>query len=69
MVDGAPMVKVTDERVPETGTLPVPLQPVQTYCVSEGPGVGDVTDSLMLEPASNQPLVGVGESYGLETVR
>jgi hypothetical protein len=63
------MVKGTDEEMPDAGTLPVPVQPVQTYWVPEGPGVGDVTDSVMLEPESNQPLAGVGESYGEVTVK
>ncbi len=30
-VDGAVIVKVTDADEPEAGTLPVPVQPVQTY--------------------------------------
>jgi hypothetical protein len=37
--------------------------------VPEAPGVGDVTDSVTLEPESNQPVIGVGESYGEVTVR
>jgi hypothetical protein len=62
MVEGALIVKVTDEPLPETGTLPVPLQPVQTYWVPEPPDTGDVTESVILDPESNQPLNGVGES-------
>jgi hypothetical protein len=62
MLEAAVMVKVTDEEVPDAGTLPLPDQPVQTYWVPEGPGVGDVTDSVTLEPESNQPLIGEGES-------
>jgi len=62
-------VNVTDEPVPEAGTLPDPLQPVQTYWVFEIPEVGVVTDSVMFVPESNQPLDGVGESYADVTVR
>jgi hypothetical protein len=68
-LDGADMVKVTDEEVPEGGTLPVPDQPVQMYLVPEGPAVGDVTDSEKSEPESNQPLTGKGESYAEDTVK
>jgi hypothetical protein len=69
MVDGEVMVKVTEEAVPEAGTLPEPDQPVQIYWVPEGPGAGEVTDSFMPVPESNQPLVGIGESYGEDTVK
>jgi hypothetical protein len=31
IVEGAPMVNVTADDVPVAGTLPVPVQPVQTY--------------------------------------
>jgi hypothetical protein len=31
MLDDAAIVKVMDEAVPDPGTLPVPVQPVQTY--------------------------------------
>ena len=61
MLEGAVMVKATDDAVPEDGTLPVPDQPVHTYWVPEEPGVGDVTDSVMLVPELNQPLDGDGE--------
>jgi hypothetical protein len=69
MLDGAIIVNVTDEALPETGTLPVPVQPLQTHWIPELPGTGDVTDSVMLDPESNQPLNGVGESYGEVTVK
>jgi hypothetical protein len=69
MLDGAAAVKVMDEAVPDAGTLPVPVQPVQTYWMPEPPEPGEVTDSVMLEPESNQPLTGEGESCGEETVR
>jgi hypothetical protein len=62
MLEAAVMVKVTVFPDPEIGTLPVPVQPVTTYWVPEGPGVGDVTDSVTLEPESNQPPIGEGES-------
>jgi hypothetical protein len=31
MLEAAVIVKVTDDEEPEAGTLPLPLQPVQTY--------------------------------------
>jgi hypothetical protein len=31
MVEFADIINVTDDDVPELGTLPVPLQPVHTY--------------------------------------
>jgi hypothetical protein len=31
MLEAAVIVKLTDIPVPEVGTLPVPVQPVQTY--------------------------------------
>jgi hypothetical protein len=62
MLEGAAIEKLTREEPPEAGTLPVPVQPVQTYCVPEGPDAGEVTEAVMLVPESNQPLIGVGES-------
>jgi hypothetical protein len=62
MEEGALIVNMIDDAVPDTGTLPVPLQPVQMYCVPAEPGVGLVTESVTLEPESNQPLDGEGES-------
>ncbi len=61
MLDAVVMVKTTKSPEPENGTFPVPVQPVQTYCVPAPPKTGEVTDSVMLEPESNQPLFGVGE--------
>jgi hypothetical protein len=69
MLEGAVIVKTTDEAVPEGGTLPVPDQPVHTYWVPVGPAVGEVTDSFMLVPELNQPLDGEGEPYAEETVK
>ena len=63
------MVKVTDEELPEAGTLPLPNQPVQTYRVPGPPETGEATDSVMLEPESNHPLTGEGESAGEDTVK
>jgi hypothetical protein len=68
MLEAAIMEKVTDEEVPDVGTLPLPDQPVQTYSAPEPPETGEVTDAVMLEPESNQPLTGEGESYAEETV-
>jgi hypothetical protein len=31
MVEGVFIVKITREKLPEAGVLPVPVQPVQTY--------------------------------------
>jgi hypothetical protein len=36
--------------------------------VPEGPETGEVTDAVMVVPESNQPVIGVGESYGEVTV-
>jgi hypothetical protein len=69
MLEGPPIVKVTDDAEPEAGTLPVPLHPVQTYRIPEPPEAGEATESVMLEPESNQPLEGEGESYGEVTVK
>jgi hypothetical protein len=62
MFEGTVIVNVTVLVKPEDGTLPEPAQPVQTYWVPAPPETGDVTDSVMLLPESNQPLTGVGES-------
>jgi hypothetical protein len=62
MLEVASMVKVTNEAVPEEGILPEPDQPVQTYWTPAEPCARGVTDSFMLEPESNQPLDGEGES-------
>ena len=62
MLEGPLMVNVMLEPEPETGTLPVPVQPVHTYWVPMPPETGEVTDAVTLEPESNQPLAGTGES-------
>ena len=62
MLEGAFIVKVTLAVDPDAGTLPVPVHPVQEYWTPVGPGQGEVTDAVMSVPASNHPLVGVGES-------
>ena len=62
MLDGSRMVNFVEVVEPETGTLPVPVQPVQTYSVPGPPDTGEATLALMLDPESNQPLVGLGES-------
>jgi hypothetical protein len=58
MLDGAPIVNATDRPLPEPGTLPDPVQPVQTHWVPGPPETGEATESVMLEPESNQPLEG-----------
>ena len=55
-------MKIAVAVIPEAGTLPVPVHPVQTCRVPAGPAEGEVTDALMVFSASNHPLVGVGES-------
>ena len=62
MLEGAFIVKFTDVIVPDEGTLPVPVHLVHTYLVPAGPDTGEVTDAVIDFPASNHPLVGVGES-------
>jgi hypothetical protein len=62
MVEGAFIVNVTVVVDPEAGTLPVPVQPVQTYWIPEPPETGEETDTVTFEPASNQPLAGEGRS-------
>lgn len=61
IVEGAVIVNVVADAVPEAGTLPVPVQPVQTYCVPVPPETVDATDPVMLDPLSYQPLEGDGE--------
>jgi hypothetical protein len=60
-VEFAVIINVTDDVVPEAGTLPVPVQPVQTYWMPEPPDTGDLMDSVMFVPELNKPLDGVGE--------
>jgi hypothetical protein len=69
MLDVSVIVKVTDVPVPEAGTVPVPAQPVQTYWVPVGPAVGEVIDSVISVPESNQPLDGFGEPCADVTVK
>mgnify|MGYP001598729094 CR=1 FL=1 len=69
MLEGVVIVNVVDEVLPEPGTLPVPVQPVQTYCVSEPSATGDVTDAVTSEPESNQSLAGLGEPCAEVTVK
>jgi hypothetical protein len=42
---------------------------MQTYRVPELPETGDVTEAVILDPASYHPLDGVGLSYADVTVR
>jgi hypothetical protein len=69
MLEGSVIVKFTDVSEPEVGTLPVPLHPVATYCIPVPPETGEVTDSVIEVPESNQPDGGDGVSYKDETVR
>ncbi len=62
--DGDVIVNAMLEPVPDAGALPLPVQPVHTYCVPAGPDSGDVTCAVMLVPESNQPLIGLGEPRG-----
>jgi hypothetical protein len=61
MLEAALIVNVVVVPEPEPGTLPEPLQPVQTYWVPLLPETGEETEAVMLEPALNQPLAGEGE--------
>lgn len=61
MLEGWFIVKSTLVAAPDVGALPVPLQPVQPYWVTIYPATGEVTEACIGVPASNQPLVGVGE--------
>jgi hypothetical protein len=54
-------VKVTDEPVPDLGTLPAPVHPVHTYRVPVVPAQGEVTEAVTDDPEVNHPLVGIGE--------
>jgi hypothetical protein len=69
MLDGAFIVKVVLVPEPDDGTLPEPVHPVHTYCIPLPPETGDVTDAVILVPASNHPLDGEGLSYAELTVR
>ena len=61
MLEGWSIVKGTLVAVPGDGTLPVPAQPVHTYSVTINPAMGELTEAGTDVPASNQPLIGVGE--------
>lgn len=50
MLESSVIVNVTEAEVPVGGTFPVPVQPVQTYCVPAGPATGEVTDAVTLDP-------------------
>ena len=69
MDEGLVIVKPTEVPVPVDGTFPEPVHPVQTYCTPLEPADGEVTNSVMIEPEANQPLAGVGVSYGEDTVK
>jgi hypothetical protein len=69
MLEGVVIINVVDVLLPEPGTLPEPVQPVQIYCVSEAPATGDVTDVVTFESESNQPLAGLGEPCVEVTVK
>ncbi len=58
MLEGAVMVKVVAEVVPEEGTLPVPDHPEHVY-----PDDGEDTKAVMLSPLLCHPLGGLGLSY------
>lgn len=58
IVEGAVIINVVADELPEDGTLPVPNQPEQVY-----PEAGDETKAVMLVLLSNHLLVGEGESY------
>lgn len=60
MLEACVIVNVVEVDDPDDGTLPVPVQPVQTYCVPVGPATGELIDAVMLVSESNHPLVGVG---------
>jgi hypothetical protein len=66
-VEGWSIVNCTLVAAPDAGTLPVPVQPVQTYWTIVA-ATGEPTEVVMGVPASNQPLAGVGEPYGEVTV-
>ena len=63
-------VKVTVVPVPEEGTDPVPVQPVQIYRTPV-PVTGDGTEQVWLEPWEKAcvPTAGVGEPWAELTVR
>jgi hypothetical protein len=69
IVEGRIIVNVQDVDAPELGTLPVPDQPVQESCVPASMETGELIDSVTTDPASNQPLPGLGEPSRDVTVK
>jgi hypothetical protein len=69
ILDAEFTLKPTEQDNPLEGTLPLPDQPVQTYWMPVPPLTGELTDAVTNVPASNQLLVGFGESYAELTVR
>jgi hypothetical protein len=69
MLEGWSITNCTLVATPDAGTLPVPAQPVQTYWVTIDPATGELTEAVMDVPASNQPLIGVGEPQGEVTFK
>jgi len=68
MDEGALMLKLTEFVVPDAGTLPVPVQPVQMYRVV--PTVTtESTEAVIDDPESNQPPLGVGVPCAEFTVK
>ena len=64
-------LSANDMLVPDPlgGTFPVPVQPVQTYCVPGGPAATGETFALTIVPELTHPLDGLGESYREYTLR
>jgi hypothetical protein len=69
MVEGRIIVNVQDVDAPEEGTLPVPSQPVQEYCIPVSIEIGESIDSVTEDPLSNQPLTGLGLPFEDVTVK
>jgi hypothetical protein len=69
MLEAAFIVKVTVLDAPAAGMLPVPVHPVVTYWTPVAPAIGEVTASVIDDPASIHPLTGVGVSWADVTVR
>jgi hypothetical protein len=69
ILEGAVIVILIADTLPESVTLPVPDQPEQTYCVPVLPETGEATKAFMLDPLSYQPFAGEGESYAEVVVK
>ena len=69
ILEGESIVRVTEVVVPDGETLPVPVHPVHTNLVPTVPAHGEVTEAVMLAPALNHSLVGVGVSWGDVTAK